>query len=267
MAPYKIFVISLKRAASRRAACAKSLGDIGLKFEFFDAIDGDEIGSDVIESVYDNKKNFGQFKRPLSRREVACYLSHYTLWRRIVDEGLEGAVILEDDFETDRQLREVLYHIEKRRLSNAFIKLHTGRRVVGETIAQFPDGHRLIFPKRVPGLALGYVVDRVAAEKLVRTALPFGRPVDMDLKYWWEFGVPVLVVDPPPLRLGAFSSVSYIGGERDKIVESQLSPNRFFNNILYQIRYNIELRRARRLRRHFLQSMRNLETPSKNQAA
>ncbi len=244
---WPIYVISLKDAGARRAACVKALGDLGLDFDFFDAIDGRALGEAQLAAAYDAERNARQYKRPLSRPEIGCYLSHHALWRRIVEENLEGAVILEDDFAADAALAKALEGIRRARLSGALVKLFARKLAGGRVVATLEPDLRLTAPNRVPGLTLGYALDRKAAELLLVNALPFSRPLDMDMKHWWEFGLPMLVVDPPPLRVGPLGEQSGIAEARDCVAaEANARPfDRFMANLRYQFDYNVHLFQAR----------------------
>jgi glycosyl transferase, family 25 len=244
---WPVFVISLRRAAQRREASKSALDAIGLPFTFFDAIEGAKLDDAEVARVYDADLNARQYKRPLSRPEIGCYLSHYELWRRIVEDNLEGAVILEDDFDADDALVKVIEEIEAAPPTGALVKLFSRKPVLGTTVACLRGERRLVAPKRVPGLTLGYALDRTAAEMLLVNALPFSRPLDMDIKHWWEFGLPVLVVDPPPLRIGELGLASHITASR---IEAASQANcggmrRFMANIRYQLDYNMQLFQAR----------------------
>lgn len=244
---WPVFVISLKRAAQRREASKRALEAIGLPFTFFDAVEGVKLRDSDVARVYDADLNARKYKRPLSRPEIGCYLSHYELWRRIVEDNLEGAVILEDDFEADDALVKVVEDIGSAPPTGALVKLFSRKPVLGATIARLNGERRLVAPNRVPGLTLGYALDRTAAEMLLVNALPFSRPLDMDIKHWWEFGLPVLVVDPPPLRIGELGLCSHISASR---IEAASQANcggmrRFMANIRYQLDYNMQLFHAR----------------------
>jgi len=244
---WPIFVISLKRAVQRRVASRQALDAIGLPFEFFDAVEGVRLDDATVARVYDAKLNALQYKRPLSLPEIGCYLSHYELWRRIVDDNLEGAVILEDDFDADEVLTKVVEEIGSAPLSGALVKLFSRKPVLGETVASLCGERRLVAPHRVPGLTLGYALDRTAAEMLVANALPFSRPLDMDIKHWWEFGLPVLVVDPPPLRIAERGLSSCISAARIEATSKAGggAMGRFMANIRYQLDYNMQLFQSR----------------------
>jgi glycosyl transferase family 25 len=259
---WPIYVISLKRSAQRRAASKRALDALGLAFAFFDAVDGASLDDAEVAKAYDANLNARQYKRPLSRPEICCYLSHHTLWRRIVDENLEGAVILEDDFEAEPSLSKVVEEISSAPLSGALVKLFSRKPVMGVTVASLKGESRLIAPNRVPGLTLGYALDRTAAEMLLANALPFSRPLDMDIKHWWEFGLPVLVVDPPPLRIGELGHRSFITASR---LEAASQANvgamsRFMANLRYQLDYNVQLVRARADNRRAVRRLREQMT-------
>jgi glycosyl transferase family 25 len=258
---WPIYVISLKRATQRRAASKRALDEMGAPFTFFDAVDGSRLTEAEVAAAYDGEGNARQYKRPLSLPEIGCYLSHYALWKRIVDENLDGAVILEDDFEADESFRKVVDAIRSAPLSGALVKLFSRKRVMGVTVASLGEPGRLVAPNRVPGLTLGYALDRTAAEMLLANALPFTRPLDMDIKHWWEFGLPVLVVDPPPLRIGALGLRSCIGPARlAAATQANVGAmGRFMANLRYQFDYNVQLfqsradgrRAVRRIREQF----------------
>jgi len=60
-------------------------------------------------------------------------------------------------------------------------------------------------------LPAGYVISRAGAKKLLTSRLPFGRPIDIDLRFWWENELVVLGVTPSVLILDETSFVSSIG--------------------------------------------------------
>jgi glycosyl transferase family 25 len=244
---WPVYVISLAGAMQRRAACKRVLDLIGLSFEFFDAIDGVRLSEDEVAAAYDALRNSRQYKRPLSLPEIGCYLSHYALWRRIVEQNLSGAVILEDDFDADENLKQVVEAIQSAAPSGAMVKLFSRKPVTGVTVAMLQGERRLLAPDRVPGLTLGYALDCTAAETLLVNALPFARPLDMDIKHWWEFSLPVLLVDPPPLRISELSLGSSITPARvAAAAEANVSAvNRLVANLRYQLDYNVQLLRAR----------------------
>ncbi|MDG1050114.1 MAG: glycosyltransferase family 25 protein [Planctomycetota bacterium] len=87
-----IFVVSLARATSRRAKISAALEALGLDFEFVDAVDAVSGVPAELEGEIDRTVN-----PQLSEPEYGCALSHALLYRRIVEEGIEHSLVMEDD--------------------------------------------------------------------------------------------------------------------------------------------------------------------------
>ena len=240
---WPIYVVSLARAKVRRKRCATTMAGLGLGFEFFDAVEGARLTGDEIARVYDARQNARVYKHPLTGPEMGCTLSHVALWRRIAAGNAGGAFILEDDFATVPELPELMRAITAANLENAMIKLFTRKPSRGAEIGALADGYRLVLPRHVPGQTLGYAVDRVAAGKLAQRALPTARPVDMEIKHWWEFDVPVLVVEPSPLSVNLRETGS--GIEAARLKEKQSGLARVWRNLRYQAAYNLGVWRNR----------------------
>ena len=91
----KIYVINLKSATEKRETMKNTLDQYTTDYIFFDAINGKELKNSEYKinlnwmNPWDNTHT--------TYGEVGCALSHYTLWKKMVDENIEQALILEDD--------------------------------------------------------------------------------------------------------------------------------------------------------------------------
>src|SRR5690625_1450050 len=94
---WPIFVISLVDAHERRQRMQAQFAELGLEFEFFDAIDGRSGLPVELEAEVDRDAVERSDGRVATDPELACALSHRFVYQRIVEDGLPGAVILEDD--------------------------------------------------------------------------------------------------------------------------------------------------------------------------
>lgn len=94
---WPIFVISLADATARRRTIRAQLDALALPFEIIDAVDGRKELTAEHERMIDREGTLRQFRRPMTNGEYACALSHMSVYRRIVDQGLPGAIVLEDD--------------------------------------------------------------------------------------------------------------------------------------------------------------------------
>jgi glycosyl transferase family 25 len=87
---WKIFVISLRRVRERRQQVLRQLLPLGLPFEIVDAVDAQQVKPECLMHRDDPPG--------MSTGAFGCYHSHLGVLERIVDYGLDYAIILEDDF-------------------------------------------------------------------------------------------------------------------------------------------------------------------------
>jgi len=90
-----VHVVSLARSG-RRDAIARLLADHGVAFRIEEAVDGQLLTQSELNAVYDDGAARRRYGRSMTRAEVACFLSHRSVWRKIADTG-RAAVVLEDD--------------------------------------------------------------------------------------------------------------------------------------------------------------------------
>ena len=87
----KSFVISLKSAEDRRAHIRQQFEEKDIPFSFFDAVEPHSIATQA------EKINLTLCKNKLSQNELACLLSHVSLWQKAIDEKIPAIAIFEDD--------------------------------------------------------------------------------------------------------------------------------------------------------------------------
>lgn len=87
----KNIVISLKTAAARREHIVREFGKQNVGFEFFNALTPD-LARPLAEKMQLNIQD--EF---LSPGELACFMSHVSIWQKMVDEHIPHLAIFEDD--------------------------------------------------------------------------------------------------------------------------------------------------------------------------
>lgn len=92
---HDIYIVSLERAG-RRETIARQLAAFGLRYQFCDAVDAQQLSPEHIVAVHDATATHLRYGRGLTDGEVACFLSHRAVWNRIVSSG-RPAIVLEDD--------------------------------------------------------------------------------------------------------------------------------------------------------------------------
>jgi glycosyl transferase family 25 len=92
---FDIHVISLP-SSGRRPSIGGILEAHGTAFHFEDAVDARILPDSEIRAAHDEVATRLRYGRPLTRGELGCFMSHRSVWRKIVASG-RPAVILEDD--------------------------------------------------------------------------------------------------------------------------------------------------------------------------
>jgi GR25 family glycosyltransferase involved in LPS biosynthesis len=96
----KIFVINLKRRPDRRDEVERLMAKHSVSFEFVDAVDGAEKFKDESLADYYGANFIDERKTQnwqASPGQIGCWLSHVNIWKRMVAENIQSALILEDD--------------------------------------------------------------------------------------------------------------------------------------------------------------------------
>ncbi|XP_048200068.1 inactive glycosyltransferase 25 family member 3 [Perognathus longimembris pacificus] len=96
----EVFVIGLARRPHRRARMLSSLREMEISGRVVDAVDGRllnrsilrTLGVDLLPGYQDPFSG-----RTLTKGEVGCFLSHYSIWEEVVARGLAQVLVFEDD--------------------------------------------------------------------------------------------------------------------------------------------------------------------------
>jgi len=192
-----IFVINLDRSAERLKLCEYRLKNVGFHFERITAVNGAELSTDELSQHYCKKQNQESYYKELTLGEVGCYLSHRKVWQKIVDTGIEYAIILEDDFFLMGDIEQTIKTLNKIEFDWDYIKL-SGYKNRSREIAfrkKVNDMELVLFDKAMAGTC-AQAVSLKGAKKLLTTSTSFGRPVDTDIQHWWEKDVELFALLP-----------------------------------------------------------------------
>ena len=240
------YLINLEENVERRNNSIRQLNYLGLEWHPIDAVNGWKLSETDIEKFYNAEANRYQAKSPLTAPEIGCYISHLKAWERIASGNSAGGFIFEDDFFAKAELGSVLADIsDDGGLTWDMIKLFSLDNSP-HTITRQPLGqqHEIVIPYSVPSCMLGYGVTVAAAARLADHTIPFFRPVDEDMKFFWEKGIRVSLVLPCPLTVGVQQTLTGTIGDtrRGKDVEPFLKRLSYgLRNVQYQLRYKTKL--------------------------
>lgn len=171
----KAAVVSLINENERRQHIENLFDEHNIDFCFFDAINKLQVDETL------NKYGLEVGSKRMSEGEVACYLSHYSLWEQLIEYDLPYLMIFEDDIYFSKNADDLLNNFDWQPTDFDVIKLETmyGRVMVdkGQVIGL---GHNLCHMKSNHMGMAGYVVSQQGAKKLIAMSQDLGvdRPVD-----------------------------------------------------------------------------------------
>ena len=169
--------------------------------EILPAVDGRRLAPEAAKAAYVRARYAPRYPFALALPEIGAFLSHRAAWRRIVDEGLDYAIVFEDDAAIDpERFAALLDFLEGVRARWSYVLMPAAGLEPGGAVLARRGEATLIRPNSPPLRAIGQVVSREAAERLLAVTAPFDRPIDTFLQMNWITGFPLLVALPTPIR-------------------------------------------------------------------
>lgn len=215
-----VFVINLQRDTVRRAQMRERLDAIGLPFRFLDAVVGDGLDLDTCPH-YDGARRRRSFGRDMTKGEVGCLLSHRKAYEIMVEEGLDTALILEDDVTFEPDFPDVLRALHATPVPWDIVRFlgsekiyRLGRRIIALLVGRY-------FMARIPGAhggAHAYLLTQAAARVLLDHTRRSWMPIDTLHGRCWDTGLESLVVHPAPLRTDPEAGTTISDARFDKTV-------------------------------------------------
>ena len=210
----KIFVISLPDALERRERASRQLGEVGLAFEFFDAMRGEQVMADGYFEGCDEEEWLLNTGHPMSLGEVGCFASHRSMWQKCVELG-EPLMIMEDDFQLLPGFAGAVEQVAWNIAECGFIRLQSETRAHKQRIAE-RGNYTLWRYTKVPHSCMCNSVTPETASRLVEQTRTIYEPVDVFIKKLWVHGQPIFGMTPYTVTESTLSQQTYIL-HRDKV--------------------------------------------------
>jgi len=161
----KKFVISLPTATERREHISREFSKKSINFDFFDALTPEPA------AIFAKELNLKINEQSLTKGEVACFMSHVFLWKKMINENIPHMAIFEDDIYLGENVKAFLsdtswivpdWHLIK-------IEEFTPKVALGQKIKEFssePD--RALFDLKSKNLGTaGYILSLHGAQQLM----------------------------------------------------------------------------------------------------
>lgn len=158
---------------------ARHLDMLGLQYEFFEGVDGFNLNQEELLRVCNQKWANRHIGRLLLPGEIGCALSHLGVYRRIVDQKLPFALVLEDDAQLLPAVVPVLKVFEQRMSSNTgSLYLLSGGAELEETTLMLTGEYIMARVISAAYLAHAYVVSLEGAKRLLTALFPVVQVAD-----------------------------------------------------------------------------------------
>ncbi len=209
-----IYVINLDRDTERMASVRDNLAKLGLDYQRLPAI----VGKDVRDwqKLVDQSAYAWRNRLDMPRAgEVGCYLSHLKAMETFLQTDAPWCVILEDDVEVLPACADVLRSLAEKDdwdLVKLF-NFHSGMPVKKRELV---GGHRLVAHLTRTTSSAAYVLNRRAAETLLKSMCPITEQVDHALDRPWETGLRTRGIRPMPVVLAPVAYTTSTIGYQDK---------------------------------------------------
>jgi glycosyl transferase family 25 len=209
-----IYVINLDRDAERLASIHENLTRLGLSYERLPAVMGKDVPD--WETLVDLPAYAWRNRLDMPRAgEVGCTLSHLKAMETFLNTDAPWCVILEDDVELLPACAGVLRSLAEKDdwdLVKLF-NFHSGMPVKKRELV---GGHRLVAHLTRTTSAAAYVLNRRAAETLLKSMRPITEQVDHALDRPWETGLRIRGIRPMPVVLAPVAHTTSTIGYQDK---------------------------------------------------
>ena len=183
----KIFYINLDRRPDRNANVKKIIRELNIDAIRVPAVDGSTLDlntlpPDIIteNGIQDAKNKNQKVYVPLTPGGIGCALSHRSVWKKIVDENISSALILEDDIRIDPMFHQKLINFAKYWPTNydvLFLGYHPSTIKYIDYLN--PVNCMFVRTNKVYGL-FGYVVSNRGAGKLLKI-FPISQQIDTEM--------------------------------------------------------------------------------------
>lgn len=229
-----VFVISLARATDRRADIKRRLDAASVSYEITDAVDGRELDVDALKHrISADLKHLRSGKVDFTANELGCLLSHCNLWRRIVDEQIPFALILEDDCEWDDDLFAIANAVVASKFYWNIVHLSAQRkRKPIATIEQIGKRALVRLPKAEANTDC-YLIDFDGAKKMETFYRVIRDNTDRQWKHYWQSGCYFYHIIPPPARQsGSASLILHNPRKKTRHVMAEMGSFRYLHHII-----------------------------------
>ena len=234
------YLINVPGNSTRYSSSVFQLDNSNIHYTLLKAVNGLTLSQDEIRTVYSSSLNRRHYKAPLTPQEIGCYLSHRKAWHMLLSSEFDYALVLEDDFLILKPniLKKVVDSLSPltTNIQWDIVKLFLLKEPKSCIVVKVDSSFSIIQTMKVPTCMTAYLVSREGARKLLNSRSKFFRPVDEDVKYYWEHGINVYSVKPALVGIGEqHAELGTVGVARRESKKSFGSTRKLLIQLNYQL--------------------------------
>ncbi len=193
----KSWVINVKSSKNKRKFFLEQANNCELNFKFFEAVTPKTLH--LYDFLSDPNIQRSKFARPLMKTEIACAISHISLWKKLLeDDEAEYYCIFEDDTYLDKNLTKIITNPKIENFD--LIKFSGLKKVPYKKIHSINNNYSLMKLAYGPLDAASYRISKKAAKKLINYTYNLTHPIDIMLDRSFDHGIPIHAVFPYPCK-------------------------------------------------------------------
>ncbi|MDR0534523.1 MAG: glycosyltransferase family 25 protein [Verrucomicrobiales bacterium] len=211
------FVINLESAAGRREEMSRQLRGLGISFEIFPAVDGRKMTEQELRTHYDAGKAARE-REKMTGAEIGCALSHLGIYRKMVEQNIPQALVLEDDADLSPDLKPVLERLAEHYAAEQeiVVLLNHVPNYLKRSQVELMEGRTLARTHGLCWSSHGYFITLKAAQRMLERL----HPVWIVADHWMRFQelgiVSIRALVPYCVGLREAAEISSIGVRGDK---------------------------------------------------
>lgn len=185
------FIIHLERASTRRPHVDDMIQKSPYPARIWPACDGAAMDPKVRDQLTADRALFQPaYPFSLSMGEIGCFESHRSVWRHMVENELQAALILEDDVAIDASVFNAALKVGETQIAMlGYIQLQVRDVKPPFVVVEQSGTTSVIQPQVIPLRTSAQLVSLDAARTLLAACEQIDRPVDGFLQLFWETGV------------------------------------------------------------------------------
>lgn len=218
-----IFVINMEKDKDRKAYITKKLDEYQLSFNFIKAVDGRLLDDEYITQTTSKNKTINSIGREMSKGEIGCAMSHLHIYKKMVDQDIGQAIILEDDIDIDcDNFNEIINFLIKENGSNPQVRLLTRAiSYLSKNTQKINDVYGIAHVVQALSTA-GYVINKAAAKKMLHVNKKVWIVADDWIRYRMHTNINVSCITPHVVKENpSIANQSSITSERSKKVKTR----------------------------------------------